>query len=304
MIKKTAAIVVTYNRKELLLQNIEALLKQTMRNQLEIVIIDNASTDGTFESIKRYVDTGEIIYINTGSNLGGAGGFQYGIRYAAEHDYEFVWVMDDDCIPRENTLEKFYEADQILKGDYGFLSSKVLWKDLSICSMNIQRKTLTKNISKFDQKILPIVMASFVSLFIKISVVKKVGLPIKEFFIWTDDWEYTRRISRTYPCYVVTDSIVIHKSTSNIGANIYSDSYDRLSRYKYLYRNDVYLYRREGVRGAIYEVFRLSGHIVKVIFKAEDHKFERIKLIIKGTISGLDFNPNIELVDVDDGTKI
>lgn len=304
MIKKTAAIVVTYNRKELLLQNIEALLKQTVRNQLEIVIIDNASTDGTFEAIKRYVDTGEIIYINTGSNLGGAGGFQYGIRYAAEHDYEFVWVMDDDCIPRENTLEKFYEADQILKGDYGFLSSKVLWKDLSICSMNIQRKTLTKNISKFDQKILPIVMASFVSLFIKISVVKKVGLPIKEFFIWTDDWEYTRRISRTYPCYVVTDSIVIHKSASNIGANIYSDSYDRLSRYKYLYRNDVYLYRREGVRGAIYEVFRLSGHIVKVIFKAEDHKFERIKLIIKGTISGLDFNPNIELVDVDDGTKI
>lgn len=304
MIKKTAAIVVTYNRKELLLQNIEALLKQTMRNQLEIVIIDNASTDGTVEAIKRYVDTGEIIYINTGSNLGGAGGFQYGIRYAAEHDYEFVWVMDDDCIPRENTLEKFYEADQILKGDYGFLSSKVLWKDLSICSMNIQRETLTKNISKFDQKILPIVMASFVSLFIKISVVKKVGLPIKEFFIWTDDWEYTRRISRTYPCYVVTDSIVIHKSTSNIGANIYSDSYDRLSRYKYLYRNDVYLYRREGVRGAIYEVFRLSGHIVKVIFKAEDHKFERIKLIIKGTISGLDFNPNIELVDVDDGTKI
>ena len=39
MIKKTAAIVVTYNRKELLLQNIEALLKQTVRNQLEIVII-------------------------------------------------------------------------------------------------------------------------------------------------------------------------------------------------------------------------------------------------------------------------
>lgn len=304
MIKKTATIVVTYNRKELLLQNIEALLKQTVRNQLEIVIIDNASTDGTFEAIKRYVDKGEIIYINTGSNLGGAGGFQYGIRYAAEHDYEFVWVMDDDCIPRENTLEKFYEADQILKGDYGYLSSKVLWKDLSICSMNIQRKSLTKNIRKFDQQILPIVMASFVSLFIKISVVKKVGLPIKEFFIWTDDWEYTRRISRTYPCYVVTDSIVIHKSTSNIGANIYSDSYDRLSRYKYLYRNDVYLYRREGVRGVIYEVFRLSGHIVKVIFKAEDHKFERIKLIIKGTISGLDFNPNIELVDVDDGTKI
>ena len=174
MIKKTAAIVVTYNRKELLLQNIEALLKQTVRNQLEIVIIDNASTDGTFEAIKRYVDKGEIIYINTGSNLGGAGGFQYGIRYAAEHDYEFVWVMDDDCIPRENTLEKFYEADQILKGDYGYLSSKVLWKDGTICSMNRQRKTVVQYNNDFISKYVPIKMASFVSLFIPVRIVKNI----------------------------------------------------------------------------------------------------------------------------------
>lgn len=299
MIRKTATVVVTYNRKKLLQENIEALLKQTVRDTLEIIIIDNASTDGTFEAIKNYIDNNEIVYINTGSNLGGAGGFQYGIRYAAEHDYEFVWVMDDDCIPNENTLEKFYEADKKLEGNYGFLSSKVLWKDLNICNMNIQRRTLTKNINNFRQELIPVVMASFVSLFIKTTIVKKVGLPIKEFFIWTDDWEYTRRISREYPCYVVSNSTVIHKSVSNIGANIYNDSPERLERYNYLYRNDVYLYRREGIKGFVYEFFRLSSHILRVIFQAKNNKFKRIQYILKGTNEGLKFNPQIEYIQSD-----
>ena len=297
MIKKTAAIVVTYNRKELLLQNIEALLKQTVRNQLEIVIIDNASTDGTFEAIKRYVDKGEIIYINTGSNLGGAGGFQYGIRYAAEHDYEFVWVMDDDCIPRENTLEKFYEADQILKGDYGYLSSKVLWKDGTICSMNRQRKTVVQYNNDFISKYVPIKMASFVSLFIPVRIVKNIGLPIKEFFIWTDDWEYTRRISIKYACYLINSSVVVHKSKNNIGANIATEEPERLERFGYLYRNDVYLYRREGIVGFLYEFFRLSSHILRVILTAKINKYKRIQYIFKGTMEGLKFKPKIEYMN-------
>ena len=245
MIKKTAAIVVTYNRKELLLQNIEALLKQTVRNQLEIVIIDNASTDGTFEAIKRYVDKGEIIYINTGSNLGGAGGFQYGIRYAAEHDYEFVWVMDDDCIPRENTLEKFYEADQILKGDYGYLSSKVLWKDGTICSMNRQRKTVVQYNNDFISKYVPIKMASFVSLFIPVRIVKNIGLPIKEFFIWCDDLEYTLRIANSYPCFYAPNSIVCHKTATNYSPSIDKAPANMAWRFYYSIRNSCYIKRKQ-----------------------------------------------------------
>ena len=87
-------------------------------------------------------------------------------------------------------------------------------------------------------------MASFVSLFIKASVIKQLGLPIKEFFIWTDDWEYTRRISRKYNCYLVNKSVVTHKSKSNMGADIINDSEDRLDRYKYIYRM-MYIYIEE-----------------------------------------------------------
>ena len=289
------AVVVTYNRCELLIENIEKLLNQTV--PLDILIVDNNSSDGTHERLKEYIDQNKIKYFNTGANLGGAGGFQYGIKKAVLLGYEYLWIMDDDCMPEPEALQKLKETDVNLNGDYGFLSSKVLWKDGSICTMNVQRYTLTKSIKKFDEPVIPVVMASFVSLFIKSSTVIDVGLPIKEFFIWTDDWEYTRRISRKLPCYVVSESVVIHKSNSNIGANISNDSIDRLPRYKYLYRNDVYLYRREGFKGFCYEFMRLSLHFFRIIFKAKNNKRERLKMLFSGTKDGFNFHPQIEFID-------
>uniref|UniRef100_UPI0006234592 glycosyltransferase n=1 Tax=Lactobacillus sp. N54.MGS-719 TaxID=1637512 RepID=UPI0006234592 len=84
MNNKVVAVVVTYNRKKLLQKNIKALLAQTYKKSLDILVIDNASTDHTKESIQQYIDNGDIIYINTGKNLGGAGGFNFGMRRAAE----------------------------------------------------------------------------------------------------------------------------------------------------------------------------------------------------------------------------
>lgn len=293
---KVAAVVVTYNRKELLEENVNCLLNQKADADLDILIIDNASTDGTKEAIQPYIDTQKIIYVNTGANLGGAGGFQYGIKFAAERGYDFVWVMDDDCMPTDTALAEFLKYDKKLNGNYGFLSSKILWKDHSICKMNVQRKTLTKYVDNFEDEMIPVAMASFVSCFIPVKVVLEVGLPIKEFFIWTDDWEYTRRISLKYKSYLIPSSVCVHKSNANFGANIATEGADRLERYNYLYRNDVYLYRREGVKGFMYEVVRLNGHILRVLLKAKDHKAKRMKLIINGTRNGLHFKPEIEYV--------
>lgn len=294
-VKRTAAIVVTYNRKTLLMENIQSLLAQRPEVP-DILIVDNHSTDGTKDALEQYIQNGQVFYYDTGANLGGAGGFQYGIRKAAEAGYEYLWIMDDDCMPQFDALDALRCADAKLKGNYGFLSSKVLWKDHSLCTMNIQRHPLTKNIKDFSGDIVPATLASFVSLLVKRSVVMELGLPIREFFIWTDDWEYTRRISLRYPCYVVTGSVVIHKSASNIGAEISSDSIERLDRYRYLYRNDVYLYRREGLRGFVYEVARLGLHIMRVLLKSRDHRAKRIGMILAGTWEGLHFKPSIEYV--------
>lgn len=292
---KVAAVVVTYNRIELLKECIEALKQQSY--SCDILVVDNASTDGTGEYIKAIKNKcNNIYYKNTGVNIGGAGGFNFGMRCAVEGGYEYVWVMDDDCIAQSLTLEKFMVADSNLGENYGFLSSKVLWKDNNICTMNIQRETMFSNVKSFNKPLCNIVMASFVSLFIPVRVIKEIGLPIKEFFIWTDDWEYTRRISRKYSCYLVSDSIVIHKSVSNIGANITNDSIDRLNRYFYLYRNDVYLYKREGILGILYEICRLNWHILRILLFSKNNYIKRLKCIFIGTWNGLAFNPKIEFI--------
>lgn len=298
--KEVAAVIVTYNRKELLLECISAILAQKGSDFQEtcvpdIIVVDNNSTDGTVEALKAFTKKDQVLYFNTGSNLGGAGGFQYGIRKAVELGYHYLWVMDDDCIPTKTALDKLRKVADKNK-EFGFLASKVLWQDGSVCEMNVQRRTMTKDVTDFSKPIIPVVMSSFVSLFLPSTVVKDLGLPIKEFFLWTDDWEFTRRISRKYPCYLVTDSVVIHKSKVNIGADISSETADRLDRFNYLYRNDVVLYRREGISGFVYECVRLSGHVVRVILKAKDHKWKRFKIIIGATFKGLRFHPEIEYV--------
>ena len=288
---RIATVVVTYNRIALLKENIECLQHQTFQDQ-DIVVVNNGSTDGTSEWLDEIADD-RLIHINTHKNLGGAGGFQYGIRYAAEHNYDYVWVMDDDCMPDNNALKALIQASERLNGNFGFLSSLVKWKDGSLCKMNIQRKTVFSDLTDFSNDITEIQMASFVSLFIPISIIKEIGLPIKEFFIWTDDWEYTRRISKKYTCYLVKKSFVTHKSASNFGANVVQDTPDRLDRYKYIYRNDVYLYRREGIPGYLYIFSRNTYHILKILLKSKDQKAKRIKMVFEGQSAGFHFNPVI-----------
>jgi len=293
--KKVIAVVVTYNRKELLKECVLALLNQDYGN-CEILIIDNASTDGTKEFISEELSNERIHYMNTGSNLGGAGGFNYGIKEAYNLGCDFIWIMDDDCIVHTDSLTKLIEADEKLNGDYGFLSSKVLWKDDSICKMNIQKKTFSSWLKDFDTNYQEIAMASFVSLFLKKEVVEKYGLPIKEFFIWTDDWEFTRRISRKEKCYFISDSIVTHKSKENVGASL--DTVDeRLERFNYLYRNDCVLYRGEGIKGWILFKIRILIHKYRIIKSNKNNKRERIKIMNNAIKEGKKFYPEIEYLE-------
>lgn len=292
--KKVIAVVVTYNRKELLKECINALLQQDYYN-CDILIVDNASTDGTKEFIVDELQNNKVHYVNTGANLGGAGGFNYGMKKACELGCDFIWVMDDDCIVHKDSLTELINADKELKEDYGFLSSKVLWKDNSICKMNIQKRKFSKWLKDFETNKQNIAMASFVSLFLKTTIVEEMGLPIKDFFIWTDDWEYTRRISRKYNCYYISKSIVTHKSKQNEGASIATVD-DRLERFNYLYRNDVVLYRREGLKGWILLYIRLALHKLRILKSNKTDKKERINIINKAIKEGKRFYPNIEYI--------
>ena len=290
---KVAAVVVTYNRIELLKECIKALQQQIYT--CDILIVDNASTDGTEEYINKIKkDYDNLHYKNTGDNIGGAGGFNFGMRWAVEAGYEY------DCLPYADALEKLIETDETLKGNYGWLASAVLWKDGHECKMNRVKlkKSFYEYLEYMQYGIVQAEQATFVSLFLKAETIKQVGLPIKEFFIWGDDIEFTRRITvrKKIPSYIAGQSKVIHAMKENTGSNIATDIPERIERYKYAFRNEGYLYRKEGWKGICYYFAKCGWNIIKVIKCAENYKIKRILLIFISVTKGLFFNPKIEYV--------
>ena len=289
---RIAAVVVTYNRKELLCRCLRALHAQ-QEERLDVLVFDNASTDGTGEAV-RELGLPRVRYQNTGRNLGGAGGFAYGVKAAAQAGYEYLWLMDDDTLPEPGALQALLQADAGLQGRYGWLSSRALTPAGEDQPMNRQRKTPYRDIAGYDQALVPSEMASFVSLFLPLAVVRRFGLPIAEFFIWSDDWEYTRRISRSLPCYTVSGSRVVHAMQNSTVVNIAADMPSRWERYRYFYRNDVYLYRREGLKGWLWVLLKFAWHSVQVLGSSAGKRWERLGIIWKGFAAGVRFDPPIQ----------
>lgn len=113
--KNVVAVVVTYNRVNYLDKVIQSILSQTVVPK-KIVIVDNNSSDGTSEFVARNIVewncNGEVvIYRNTGENLGGAGGFDFGFNMAKRFDFDYLWLMDDDLLPDPNCLELLLSND-------------------------------------------------------------------------------------------------------------------------------------------------------------------------------------------------
>jgi GT2 family glycosyltransferase len=295
---KIAAIIVTFNRKKLLLEAIEALLNQTNTN-FDIFIIDNASSDGTNEALNSYIINNQIIYFNTGNNLGGAGGFHFGIKKVMEKNYDYIWMMDDDSIVNKDCLEKLIDAKNKLKDDFSFLSSYVYWEDGEPCVMNFQRGLeydWIKNNDCLIEGIIPIKTCTFVSIFINTKIIKLAGLPIKEFFIWSDDTEYTYRLSQIKPAYYVAKSKVLHKIAFNQGSDIISCDKSRIDRYSIAVRNRFFIAKKYGFKSLITFHSQFIKSIIKLSTSKTKCKSKRLKALFKGYFKGIFFNPKIEKI--------
>lgn len=300
---KVAAVVVTYNRLALLQQCVQHLLESTA--PCDILLVDNASTDGTGDWAHQLAQKdARVQYCNTGENLGGAGGFNAGMRWAAEAGYSHVWIMDDDTLPEPDALEKLLEADRLLDGNYGFLSSVVLWTDGGECKMNRPklRKAYYEHIELLQHGIIMAEQATFVSCFFRRETILKAGLPIGDFFIWGDDIEYTRRLSvrMKLPCFLVGKSRVIHAMKENTGSSIAKDMPERIARYNYAFRNENYLYRKEGIKGFLFYSAKCALNVLRIFRWAKTKRLKRCAIIVRQYFCGLFFNPKVEYItDVD-----
>ncbi len=297
MKNSVVAVVVTYNRLEKLKRCLAALAASD--SPCDVLVVDNASTDGTTDWLAS-AQSDTVSVVNTGKNIGGAGGFNVGVREAVGRGYEFIWLMDDDCMVHPDSLSRLSEADRILGGDYGWLSSVALWTDGRPCKMNKQKAVADfyDNADLLGYSLLAATQATFVSLLVRSSVVRQFGLPITDFFIWGDDVEYTRRIAVRggLRSFVVGNSVVTHEMKDNNGSSIALDGQDRIQRYRYAYRNEAYLYRQEGVRGVAYFIAKCGLNIFRIIRYHRPRTFLRLRVLVSSAISGFFFNPKVGTV--------
>lgn len=244
------AVVVTYNRKELLIECLEAIRSQSYHVS-SILLIDNASTDGTHDALeaKGFFKEKNFIYCLMEKNLGGAGGFYEGFRRALRLKSDFVWIMDDDTVPQKDALEELIAADHSLKERNeraSFLASAVFGENGE--AMNVPQ--LDNGVSEngyadwyryLASGLVKIKNATFVSLLIPIDSIKKCGLPYKGFFIWGDDAEYTQRLTGTAgKAYIVGKSQVCHKRKNAKALLLYEEKDTaRMDMYHLFYRNNL-----------------------------------------------------------------
>lgn len=290
MNKKVGIVVVTYNRLTLLKEVIDALRKQTYQDY-QIIVINNGSTDATPEWLSEQGD----IYTITQDNLGGAGGFFTGMKYVAENDFKYCWIMDDDVICDKDALKELIIAINA-KENIGFVCSKVLGTDGSPMNTPIvdvdSRSPITGYEDYFDlsdYNMVKVKRATFVSVLFTSEMIRKNGLPYKEYFIWGDDSEYTIRLSRKYPCYVVLKSKVVHKR--NIQKVIlFENEKDkkRLAFYVYKYRNEAFslISRKERTRCSLVRHYVISS--IKLFIKG---KFIHSHIMYQAAKQLVSFNP-------------
>lgn len=286
---KVCAVVVTYNRKDLLKECLSAITEQTYPVS-KIILIDNASTDGTFNYVQdtEWFKNGLIECKLMEKNTGGAGGFSEGIKLAREGSYDWVWLMDDDTIPSETALEELLKNKPEEKISY--LASNV--HSVNGEPMNVptysDKKSKHENLIKVED-------ATFVSVLISMEAVNKCGLPYSEFFIWGDDTEYTMRLIKNYgPAYQVKTSEVLHKRASSKNLSIKEEENEnRIGMYYYFFRNilvDRKLY--PGKRS--YGRFLLGAIRTSLTSLFTKNGFKKFTTIYKGIFSSFSFKGKVE----------
>jgi rhamnopyranosyl-N-acetylglucosaminyl-diphospho-decaprenol beta-1,3/1,4-galactofuranosyltransferase len=235
-----AAVVVTYNRIELLAEALTALGAQTRRPD-RIVVVDNASGDGTAEMVRARFPDADLLELPR--NTGGAGGFAAGIAHALKGEADWLWLMDDDTVPEPGALAALLAAAGPDADAPVLVGSRVVWTDGRDHPMNTPRRKPRASAAETERAAAvngyPVRSASFVSVLVDAGRVRERGLPVADYFLWNDDFEFTMRLLRGRRGLVCRDSVVVHK-TRTFG----STDADPGERFYYEVRNKVWLFTR------------------------------------------------------------
>jgi GT2 family glycosyltransferase len=240
-----AAVIVTFNRKHLLSKCLEAVRAQT-RPCERLFIIDNASSDGTYEFLAARGLLDEAVeYVRLPVNTGSAGGFHEGMRRAYDAGLEWLWLMDDDGCPAPDCLERLLSFSTVLdvigpavvrpddpaRLTWGLRSVRPggrfrMWRSIT---------NLADLRSQAAGQVYEGIAALFNGVLIRRQVPEAIGFVLADLFIWGDENEYLMR------CKAAGFRVGVAVNAFHYHAYLRPRHSSRWKFY-YLYRNTMYIH--------------------------------------------------------------
>lgn len=291
--KKICAVIVTFNRKELLLKNINMCLKQSYKLDL-IMIVDNHSTDGTQEYIDNNITDElkpQIKYIYKDSNTGGAGGFAYGVQCAKNMGFDYILLMDDDGHPADYDTVKHimeYVEKEKLEGKSIFLNSLVICSDDDLSFGLFQENKIVYKKNEIKTEFVKNFCNPFNGTLLSKELLNEIGIPREDYFIKGDEKEYlARAISHKAYIGTVTNSLYWHPTPfknveeKNILGVTFKNNLEAEWKEYYNVRNTFVnnkLYSSKPLRNNVRFLF---GRMIKVMLYSH-HKSKMLRTMLLG----------------------
>lgn len=218
------AVIVTWNKRDDVIQLLEQLKHINYPiEKLEITVVDNHSTDGTIKEIETFYPS--VNLIKNRENLGGAGGFNAGMRWVLENRpaCEYMWLLDNDVLVDKNALKELV-AVMNSNPEAGICGSKIIniadpnevievgaFIDYSFGGI---RENIPDRIELQDQEaIFEVDYVAGCSLLARTKYVRRIGVWHEHFFVYWDDMEWGARFNAFgYKVLASNASVVYHPS--------------------------------------------------------------------------------------------
>ena len=220
-----AAIVLNYNAKQLTLETL-ASLRGLRYDTLHVIHVDNDSTDGTHEAVQEQFP--EVEAIQSGENLGVAGGLNVGIRRALEGDYDYLLILNNDIEVDPAMLDELMavaESDPRIAcvgpKSYFYWDRQRLWSAGGVLrfkeSITRERGNGQLDEGQFDRDE-EMDYINGCAMLVRVSVVREVGLCDTIYFLALEDADWCVRMKqRGYRCFYAYKARLWHMVSQSTG---------------------------------------------------------------------------------------
>lgn len=285
--KKVSVILVNYNGREYNSECIESILNSSYEN-IEIIIVDNASTDDSIEIIESEFKSENIRIIKNKKNQGFSIANNNGIRKALDKKADYIILLNNDT-----TIDKYMIENMVnysLRNKNIVLAPKIMYynkKDIIWSAggyMNWYKgNAIHYGINEFDSELYnttkEIDYATGCCWFIPRHVIEDVGMLGEEYFLYFEDVDYCYKIrNKGYKIIYYPKATVFHKVSASTGGEE-----SPLFIY-YITRNRLEFNRKYNKKKILYRIYIYMTRTIRIIIWGINGKLDLIIATIKGMI--------------------